>query len=96
MQREALALASRLRAQGVRVELFPEPGRDVTKQIKYAAARRIPFAIVVGAREREAGRVGVRDLDSREQVDLSVDEVVAYLRERLLKAEQRKSRATRG
>jgi histidyl-tRNA synthetase len=96
LQSHAIQLASHLRKAGLRVELFPDAGRDVTKQIKYAAGRGIPFATVVGARERETGRVGVRNLNTREQIDLSMDDLVVFLREAKLKAESRTPGATRG
>src|SRR5258705_3827685 len=43
---EALKLAGELRAQGVRVELYPEPDK-LGKQMKYAAAKTIPFAAIL-------------------------------------------------
>jgi histidyl-tRNA synthetase len=94
LKAEALRLATQLRNGELSVEVFPEV-TDLGRQIKYAAGRGIPFASVIGAREREAGRVSLRELATREQVDLSIDEVVPYLHSRL-KAASREPGAPRG
>jgi histidyl-tRNA synthetase len=58
---DALALAAEWRAAGIRVELYPEPDK-LGKQMKYAAARGIPFAAVLGGDELARGDVTLKDL----------------------------------
>jgi histidyl-tRNA synthetase len=58
---DAVALAQELRAAGLRVELFPEADK-LGKQLGYASARGIPFAVVLGDEERARGEVAVRDM----------------------------------
>ncbi|HUE89555.1 MAG TPA: histidine--tRNA ligase [Vicinamibacterales bacterium] len=95
LKAEALRLAAQLRSGGVSVEVFPDV-TDLGKQIKYAGERGIPFATVIGARERDAGRVGLRDLASRQQEDLSVGELVTYLQDKKLTADSPEPGAARG
>jgi len=57
----AMALAGRLRAAGLRVLVYPDPGK-LGRQFKYADERRIPFVAVVGEDEMAAGTVTVKDL----------------------------------
>jgi histidyl-tRNA synthetase len=57
----ALAAAGRLRTAGLRVLVYPDPGR-LGRQFKYADERRIPFVAVVGEDEMAAGTVTVKDL----------------------------------
>jgi histidyl-tRNA synthetase len=79
---DALALASELRAGGLRADLYPEADK-IGKQLKYASARSIPFVLVVGADERERGQVSLKEMRTGEQQSLARAEVAAVLRERL-------------
>ncbi len=78
---DALALAGRLRTEGLRVDLYAGRGK-LGKQLKYADRRGIPLAVIRGADERAAGTVAVKDLGSGEQA--TVDETA--LAEHLLRA----------
>lgn len=65
----SLALAHRLRAAGLRVDLYPDNDR-YGKQFKYAEERGIRYAALLSPRELEAGVVAVKDLVSGEQVEV--------------------------
>ena len=84
-----LALATELRAAGLRVELYPEaPVEDnqkgaIVKQFQYAQARGIPFAAVIGKAELEIGTVSVRTLATRQDEQRPRAEVAAYLRTKI-------------
>jgi histidyl-tRNA synthetase len=56
-----LALAHRLRDRGIAVEYALKP-QSVGKQLKLAAARGAPYAVIVGPDERAAGAALVREL----------------------------------
>jgi len=81
-----LALATELRAAGLRVELYPEaPAEDnqkgaLVKQFQYAQARGIPFAAVIGQAEVEAGTVSIRTLATRRDEQRPRGDVAAYVR----------------
>src|SRR6266480_8029262 len=53
---DSVALASELRARGLRVDLYPEADK-IGKQFKYASARGIPYVAVIGDDERSRGEV---------------------------------------
>jgi threonyl-tRNA synthetase len=55
----AQQVLERLHAAGIRSEL-DDRGESVGRQIRDAELRKIPFMLVVGDREQEAGEVGVR------------------------------------
>ena len=78
----ALALAGRLRGEGLRVDLYAGTGK-LGKQLKYADRRSIPLAVIAGADERAAGRVAVKDLASGAQVTVDEAELGAHLRRSL-------------
>ena len=81
-----LALATELRAAGLRVELYPEaPAEDnqkgaIVKQFQYAQARGIPFAAVIGKPELEAGTVSIRALATRQDEPRPRAAVAAHLK----------------
>src|SRR5258708_22989459 len=76
---ESLALATELRGQGLRVDLYPEPDK-LGKQFKYASSRNIPFVLIVGDDERERGEVAIKDLKSGEQRSVRRAEVASAIR----------------
>jgi hypothetical protein len=78
----ALALASELRATGLRVDVYPEADK-LGKQLKYASSRQLPFVAVVGPDERANGQVSVKDLRSGAQTPVARAEVAAFIAERL-------------
>jgi histidyl-tRNA synthetase len=63
---ESLALASELRSEGLRVDLYPEADK-VGKQFKYAASRGIPMVAVIGDDERARGEIAIKEMGSGRQ-----------------------------
>jgi histidyl-tRNA synthetase len=78
----SFTLAQRLRAAGLRVDLYPDLDR-YGRQFKYAEERQVRYAALVSPREIEAGVVAIKDLVSGEQVDVAQEEVVGWLRARV-------------
>ena len=76
------ALASRLRAAGVRVDLA-YGDRGLKGAMRAADRSGARFALVAGDRDIDAGTVGVKELTTGEQVDVAVDVVVADVLTRL-------------
>jgi len=70
-----LALATRLRAAGIGVEVYPE-ARKLGAQLKYADRRGHRLAVVVGGREWESGTCQLKDLGAGESVEVALDELV--------------------
>ncbi len=76
----SLGLAAELRAAGLDVETWlGEPGA-LGKQFKYADSRGVPFAIVLGPDEVEAGQVALKDLKTGEQRRMARAELTEALR----------------
>lgn len=77
--RDALRVASEMRASGLRVEVFPETPA-LGKQLQYAANLGAGFAAILGVREMSEGVVALKNLVSGEQQSVpwgNVAEVVA-------------------
>jgi histidyl-tRNA synthetase len=77
----SLDLAHRLRAAGLRIDLYPDPG-EYGRQFKYAESRGIRYAVLLSPREIEAGVAAVRDLGARAQEDVPFDALAAWLADR--------------
>ncbi len=88
---DTLALAAELRRAGVRVEVYPEPDR-LGKQLKYAAARGVPFVSVVGDDERARGVVAVKDLATGVQEAVPRSQLAEHLHARRRERAQREAR----
>jgi histidyl-tRNA synthetase len=68
---DALRLASELRGQGLRVDIYPEAARKLEKPLKYAGSRQVPVMAILGGDEQARGDVTVRDLQTRQQESAS-------------------------
>jgi histidyl-tRNA synthetase len=67
LRTDALKLAAELRAEKLRVEIFPEVSPKLEKPLKYASSRHVPVLAILGEDERARGEVAVRDLQTRKQ-----------------------------
>jgi histidyl-tRNA synthetase len=79
---ELVKVAATLRAAGVRVDLS-YGDRGIKGAMKGADRSGAAMALVAGDRDIEAGTVGVKNLATGEQVDVSADSVVAEVLSRL-------------
>ena len=78
LTQESLKLASLLRSGGIRTEVYCRPAR-ISAQMKYADNKGIPYAVILGSDEVEAGTVAVRDLASREQQVIPHENLVEHI-----------------
>ncbi len=65
-----LRLAQQVRAQGIGVELYPEP-KKLAAQLKYADARGFRVALIAGSQELDAGTCQVKDLVRKTSQEVS-------------------------
>ena len=65
-QAAVLPLLRTLRGEGISAEIYPEAGK-MKKQMEYANRRAIPYVVIVGSQEIEAGAATVKDMRSGEQ-----------------------------
>lgn len=79
---EGFRLLDAIRRAGVNA-VGEMAGRSLRAQMKSADRLGARFAVILGEQEVTAHRAGVRDMRTGEQVDVGLDEVPAYLRDRL-------------
>lgn len=75
----SIRIANELRAAGINTELGLE-WDGLGKQLKYAAAKSIPFAVIVGPDEAGAGKATLRDMASGEQTLVKQEELGTALK----------------
>ncbi len=76
---KAIEIAYILRTDGINTELWPEPDAKMEKQLKYADQKHIPFTIVVGPEELENGTLTLKNMKTREQKSLTIEETINAL-----------------
>lgn len=81
----SIALTMELRAAGINAETWYDTD-GLGKQLKYAASKNIPFALIAGPDEIAASVVTLRDLGTGEQQQLSQSALVLLLQEKLRRA----------
>lgn len=72
--RDSLKLAQSLRKEGINTEIYPETVK-LEKQLKYAAAKGIPFVIILGPEELANNKVVLKDMKSGEQKEVPKDQL---------------------
>ena len=80
LAQESLKVATLLRQNGIRAEVYSRPAR-MSAQIKYADTKGIPYAVILGSDEVEAGTVAVRDLANRAQHIVPRAELIEHIRQ---------------
>jgi len=73
------SLARDFREKGIAVEVFPEK-RKIAGQFSFAEKKGIPFCLICGSAEKESGKVNLRRLSTRENLDsLSLEQAAGII-----------------
>ncbi len=78
----SIRVANALRAAGINTELALDAD-GLGKQLKYAAAKSIPFAVILGPDEAAAQQVTLRDLSSGEQTVIAERELANAMKSKV-------------
>ncbi|WP_038032762.1 histidine--tRNA ligase [Thermonema rossianum] len=77
-----LPLLQRLRGAGIKAELYPQADK-IKKQMKYANKKGTPWVLLAGSEELQRQSVQLKNMHTGEQVEIAVDEVVGFLKQKL-------------
>ncbi len=77
---QSLELVKKLRDSDINSEVYLDPMVKLEKQLKYADLRKINFIVIIGPEEVERGLFTVKDLNSKQQKLVSLDELLAFIR----------------
>ena len=73
-----LPIINKVRSQGIRAEIFPDAAK-MKKQMSYANAKQIPFVVLAGENEMNAGKVTLKNMETGDQSLLSTEELIERL-----------------
>lgn len=77
--KKADELARRLRESGIKVAI-DYTGRKLASQVKTADKQKVPYVICIGDKEVEANMYQVKNLLTREQLEVSEDDILAAVK----------------
>ena len=72
-------IVSALRKAGIRTEIYPDAVK-MKKQMSYANAKQVPFVVLVGENEMNAGKVTLKNMVTGEQSQVTVDELIEHVK----------------
>ena len=76
--RYCLHIINKVRAQGIRAELYPDAAK-MKKQMAYANAKQIPFVVLAGETEIESQQVTLKNMATGEQKLLDINTLIEEL-----------------
>ena len=74
-----MPVVAKAREAGIRTELFPDAAK-MKKQMSYANAKQIPFVVLAGENEIQAGRLTLKNMLTGEQQLLTPEELIEEVR----------------
>jgi histidyl-tRNA synthetase len=72
-------IAKTLRKAGINTDLYPDPTDKLEKQLKYADNKGVPFVLIQGPEESKKGIVKMKNMQTKEQHELSLDDIIRML-----------------
>jgi len=78
----ALGIVKELRVNGLRVEI-DKSSKTLSKRIREWEMQKVPYILVLGGREEEAGTVNVRNRDTGDQTEMNVKEFIGLVGEKI-------------
>lgn len=72
-------LVTQLRQKGIATELNLDKDAELRRQIKYADLKKIPFVITIGPDEIKQNKVTLKDMKTRQQQTLPLEQVIKKL-----------------
>ncbi len=78
-------LAGKMRSEGLKVDIYLPENKKMGAQFKYAELSHIPYALICGSNEHDAGKVTLKDLSCRQSYQMiALGEAIAHIKEGLL------------
>ena len=81
--REAFKLASKLRKNNIKTDIYPAPAK-MKKQMKYANAIAVPYVAIIGSNEMEKHIVTLKKMITGQQKEVPYDDLVNELKQKLM------------
>lgn len=82
LKQQSLELCSRLRSNNINAEIYLGEIKEknaLEKQLKYADKKNIPYGMIIGEEEMKKGMVTVKNMKTREQKEMTIEELITIL-----------------
>ena len=76
---QSLQYVMKLRANGIPAEIYPDPTK-MKKQMSYANDKNVAYVAMVGETEMANGTIALKCMETGEQENLTIDEVISKLK----------------
>jgi histidyl-tRNA synthetase len=80
LENKSLEIAQSLRDKNINTEIYLDDAK-MEKQLKYADKKQIPFAVIIGPDEAKNNAATVKNLKTREQKTVSIDQLLGLFKE---------------
>ncbi|MBD3362640.1 histidine--tRNA ligase [Candidatus Dojkabacteria bacterium] len=77
--KKSLKIVNKLRAEGLTVDIYPNPSRDFKKQFKYADKNGYKYVIILGEDELKNNKISLKNMRKGEQKLLDIDDLLKIL-----------------
>ncbi|MDR1809471.1 MAG: histidine--tRNA ligase [Prevotella sp.] len=74
-----LGIVSEMRRKGIAVEIYPEAGAKMKKQMSYADAKNIPYVAIIGENEMQGQKISLKNMRTGEQNLLDIEECIGSI-----------------
>ncbi|MDW8273731.1 MAG: histidine--tRNA ligase [Chitinophagales bacterium] len=74
-----IILAQTVRDNGFCADVYPSPIK-IAKQLDYANKRKIPFVVIVGREELQAGQITLKNMTTGEQSRISAEALISHIK----------------
>ncbi|RJQ37473.1 histidine--tRNA ligase [Candidatus Microgenomates bacterium] len=84
LKEKSIEISSRLRSNNINTEIYLGEVKEknaLEKQLKYANQKAIPYAVIIGPNEAEKNVVILRNMETREQKDVTLEELIKEIKE---------------
>ncbi len=78
-QMYCLKLLKEIRKNGINAEMYPDPVK-LKKQMTYANKKNVPFVAMVGENEMNEGVINLKNMETGEQKNVTIDELMDVVR----------------
>ncbi len=72
---KSMKVCSQLREMDINAEIYLDANTKMEKQLKYADMKNIPYVIILGPQEVEKNVVTLRNMNTREQTEITVEQL---------------------
>jgi histidyl-tRNA synthetase len=83
-QAYAINAAAQMRQAGIATEVYPDVVKKIGKQLDYANALNIPFAVIIGENEIKSGKPVLKNLTAGTQQELSLADIITHIQSHLV------------